>query len=72
MKKIDKRFLTLLLLLLAAVFFYFGSRAIMDSGMNGRMFANDWMGINSSAWVPALFSFGLCIIVSWLLFRKKY
>jgi len=49
---------------------YFGSGAIMDGGMHGRMNQNDWMGGHSWKWFPTIVTFFFGVLIG-LLFRKK-
>ena len=63
--------LIIVLVVIIVLFLYFGNGTMMDSGMNGKMNLNNWMGRNSFGWVPALTTFGFGVLVGWLLFRKK-
>ncbi len=69
--KSDKRFLTVALLVAALLFLYFGGGAMMNGGINGTMNEHGWMGGNSWGWLPAVFTFGLVVVIGWLLLRKK-
>ncbi len=63
--------LIIVLVVIVALFLYFGNGTMMDSGTNGKMNLNNWMGRNSFEWVPALITFGFGVLVGGLLFRKK-
>ena len=63
--------LIIVLVVIVVLFLYFGSGAIMDGGMNGKMNENDWMGSNSWRWFPTIVTLLIGILIGWLLFRKK-
>lgn len=71
MNKTNRGFLVVAFILLAVLFLYFGGGAMMGGGVNGGMNGHGWMGGNSRGWLPALFTFGLFVLIGWLLFRKK-
>ena len=54
--------LIIVLAIIVVLFLYFYS---------GAMNLNDWLGRNSLGWAPALFTFGLGILVGWLFSRKR-
>ena len=67
--------LNILLIVVIAVivvlFLYFGSNAIMDGGMHGRMNQKDWTGGDIWRWFPTIATLLIGILIGWLLFRKK-
>jgi hypothetical protein len=63
--------LIIVLVIIVALYLYFGNGTMMDSGMNGKMNLNDWMGKNRYGWGPALITFGFGVLVGWLIFRRK-
>lgn len=63
--------LIIALIIIVVLFLYFGSGAIMDGRMNGRMNENDWMGGNSWRWFPTIITLVIGVLIGWLLFRKK-
>ncbi len=69
--KINNRFLVIAFLVLVVVFLYFGGRAMMHGGMNGRMNENGWIGGSGWGWFPAMVTLGFGVLIGWLLFRKK-
>ena len=71
MNKTNRGFLLVAFIVLVVLFLYFGSGAMMLGGMNGRMGENGWFGGSGWGWLPALFTFGLVVLIGWLLFRKK-
>ena len=71
MNKMSSRTLVVAFIVVGVLFLYFGGGAMMGGGINGGMNGHAWMGGNSWGWLPALFTFGLVILIGWLLFRKK-
>lgn len=71
MYKTNRGFLVIALIVVVVLFLYFGSGAMMHGGMSGRMNENGWIGGNGWGWFPTLFTFGLVVLIGWLLFRKK-
>ena len=63
--------LIILLIVIVMLFLYFGNGTMMDGGMNGKMYLNDWLGKNSFGWAPSLVTFSFGVLVGRLLFRKK-
>ncbi len=71
MKSETKRILVITFIVIAAFILLFGGGAmnggIMDGGMNG----SGWMGGHSWTWASALLTFGLGVLVGWVIFKKK-
>jgi hypothetical protein len=64
----------LLIIVLAVVtvlFLYFGSGAIMDGGMHGRLNENNWIGGHNWKWFPTIVTLLIGVLIGWLLFKKK-
>ena len=69
---ISKNTLLIIALVITVVLFlYFGSGAIMDGGMHGRMNENSWVGGSIWRWFPTIVFLLVGVLIGWLLFRKK-
>jgi hypothetical protein len=71
MYKTNRGLLIVALIVVVVLFLYFGSGAMMYGGMSGRMNENGGIGGNGWGWYPALFTFGLAVLIGWILIRKK-
>jgi len=71
MDKTNNRYLVITLVVVVILFLYFGSGTMMDSGMNGRMNGNHWLGGNSWRLYPTLITLLFGVLIGWLLFKKK-
>lgn len=56
--------------IILAFFLYFYREALMNNVIKTRLSLNDWFGRNGFGWIPALFTFGLGVIIGWLIFGK--
>jgi hypothetical protein len=65
------KLLIILLAIIIVLLLYFNSGALLDNVIKGKTNLNDWLGKNNFVWIPALFTFGLGLLIGWLLFRKK-
>ncbi len=63
--------LIIVLSIIIVILLYFYSGLLVDSVIKGKINQNNWPDIKNFGWVPALLTFGLGILLGFLIFRKK-
>ena len=67
--------LVIAFVIVVVLFLLFGGGAMtggmMNGGMHNGLNENGWMGERSWMWFPALITFGLGIVLGWVIFKKK-
>ena len=71
MIRIKNKYLIAGFIVIVILSLFFGSGALMDVGMNGKINESGWTGGNGLRWFPAIVAIFFGVLISWLFFRKK-